>query len=76
MILSKTTGAAETLRGSLLVNPTDADKVAQTIEQALCMDEEERKQRQRTSLKEVRSQTTYVCLFGYLRRRGVLLIKM
>jgi trehalose-6-phosphate synthase len=68
LILSKTTGAAETLRGSLLVNPTDVDEVAQTIERALCMDEEERKQRQQTSLKEVRRQTRYVCHLGCLRR--------
>jgi trehalose 6-phosphate synthase len=68
LILSKTTGAAETLRGSLLVNPTDVDEVAQTIERALCIDEEERKQRQQTSLKEVRRQTRYVCHLGCLRR--------
>jgi trehalose 6-phosphate synthase len=66
LILSKSTGAAETLHGSLLVNPTDTDEVAQTIERALCMDEEERKQRQQTSLKKVRSQTRYVLSFWML----------
>jgi trehalose 6-phosphate synthase len=66
LILSKHTGAADTLRGSLLVDPTNADEIAQTIERALDMDEEERKRRQQASLETVRIQTRYVCHFSNL----------
>jgi trehalose-6-phosphate synthase len=61
LILSKHAGAADTLRGSLLVDPTDVDEIAQAIAQALDMDVDERKRRQQVSLEIVRSQTRYVC---------------
>jgi trehalose-6-phosphate synthase len=61
LIISKHAGAAHALRGSLLIDPMDADETAQTIERVLDMDEDERKRRQQASLETVRSQTRYVC---------------
>jgi trehalose-6-phosphate synthase len=58
LILSKHTGAAEMLQGGLLVDPTNINEIVQTIERALDMDEAERKRRQQTSLKTVKSQTS------------------
>jgi trehalose-6-phosphate synthase len=58
LILSKHTGAAETLHGSLLVDPANIDEIVQTIEQALDMDEAERKRRQYASLETVKSRTS------------------
>jgi trehalose 6-phosphate synthase len=45
LILSKYTGSARELAGALLVNPYDADQMADAMYAALCMPEEERRQR-------------------------------
>jgi trehalose 6-phosphate synthase len=63
LILSKHAGAANTLQGSLIVDPTDALEIAQTIERALDMEDDQRRRMQQASLETVRSQTRYVCPF-------------
>ncbi len=45
LILSRFAGAADALREALIVNPYDADEVAEAIHQALTMDLGERKER-------------------------------
>jgi trehalose 6-phosphate synthase len=42
MILSEFAGAAEYLKGSLIINPWDTDGVADAIHKALTMGEEQR----------------------------------
>lgn len=58
LVISRQAGAADTLQGSLLVDPSNTDEIAETIEQALDMDIDEQKQRQQKSLETVRSQTS------------------
>ena len=45
LILSRFAGAADQLREALIVNPFDADEVAEAIDRALTMDLAERKER-------------------------------
>jgi trehalose 6-phosphate synthase len=45
LILSRFAGAADQLREALIVNPFDADEVAEAINQALTMELPERKER-------------------------------
>jgi len=45
LVLSRLTGAAETMREALLVNPFDVDATASAIQRALAMSEEERASR-------------------------------
>jgi trehalose 6-phosphate synthase len=45
LILSRFAGAADQLREALIVNPFDADEVAEAINQALTMELAERKER-------------------------------
>ena len=52
LILSEFAGAAEQLKGALLVNPHDTAHLAATIHQALEMDIDERKRRWR-ELREI-----------------------
>jgi trehalose 6-phosphate synthase len=54
LILSRFAGAAEDLEEALIVNPYDADEVAQALQLAIKMPIEEKRERYRALLKRVR----------------------
>ncbi len=54
LVLSRFAGAAEDLQEALIVNPYDADDVAQAIQRAICMPREERIERHAALLARVR----------------------
>ena len=54
LVLSRFAGAAEDLQEALIVNPYDADDVAQAIQRAICMRREERIERHAALLARVR----------------------
>ena len=56
LVLSRFAGAAEQLKEALLVNPYDTHGTAETVQQALHMPLEERRQRHRKLLARVREQ--------------------
>jgi trehalose 6-phosphate synthase len=59
LILSRFTGAARELRDALLVNPYDADGVADALRSALTMDERERSLRMSRLRRQVRENNIY-----------------
>ncbi|MGA8170539.1 MAG: trehalose-6-phosphate synthase, partial [Methylocystis sp.] len=54
LVLSRFAGAAEDLQEALIVNPYDADDVAQAIQRAITMPREERIERHAALLARVR----------------------
>ncbi len=54
LVLSRFAGAAEDLEKALIVNPYDADDVAQALQQAINMPQTERCERHDALLKRVR----------------------
>jgi trehalose-6-phosphate synthase len=59
LILSRFTGAARELRDALIVNPYDAEQLAEAIRFALEMDPEERKARMQRMRRIVREHNIY-----------------
>jgi len=51
MILSELAGAAQSLNGSIIVNPWDSQQLADAIHEAVTMDMETRKENQRKLFK-------------------------
>lgn len=51
MILSEFAGAAQSLNGSIIVNPWDSQQLADAIHEAVTMDAETRKENQRKLFK-------------------------
>jgi len=70
LVLSRFAGAAEQLKEALLVNPYDADGTADTIQQALQMPLEERKERHQKLLANVRQQDVHWWRKTYLAALG------
>lgn len=58
LLLGKRIGAANTLRGAVLIEPLDAEDVATNIQLALEMPGDERRSRQETNVKTVKTQTS------------------
>src|SRR5215216_2663354 len=54
LILSRFAGAAEDLQEALIVNPYDADEVAQALQRAINMAQAERRERHKALLNRVR----------------------
>jgi alpha,alpha-trehalose-phosphate synthase [UDP-forming] len=59
LILSQFTGASRELRDALIVNPYDADQLAEAIRMALEMDAQERHQRMQRMRRTVREHNVY-----------------
>lgn len=57
MIISEFAGAAQSLNGSIVVNPWDSQQVADAIHQAVTLDDETRAENQRKLFK--------VCTFNW-----------
>jgi len=58
LLLGKHTGAASTLKGAVLIDPTNSEEVGASIKSALEMDVKERRRRQETNLRTVTTQTS------------------
>lgn len=54
MILSEFAGAAQSLNGSIVVNPWDSQQVAKAIHEAVTMDPETKKENHRKLFKVIR----------------------
>lgn len=67
LILSRFAGAAEDLQEALIVNPYDADEVAQALQRAILMPKEERLERHRALLVRVRKHDACNWMSGFLR---------
>jgi trehalose 6-phosphate synthase len=65
LVLSRFAGAAEDLQEALIVNPYDADDVAQAIQRAISMPREERIERHAALLARVREHDAcnWMCKF-------------
>jgi trehalose 6-phosphate synthase len=67
LVLSRFAGAAEDLEQALIVNPYDADEVAQAMQRAILMPREERIERHRALLARVREHDSRNWMNGFLR---------
>ena len=67
LVLSKFAGAAEELEEALIVNPYDADEVAETLHTALEMPLGERQERQSALLARIRAHDAYNWQASFLR---------
>lgn len=70
LILSRFAGAAEDLQEALIVNPYDADEVAQAMQRAIVMPRAERIERHAALLARVRERDAYNWMGGFLRALG------
>ncbi|ABF90730.1 alpha,alpha-trehalose-phosphate synthase/trehalose-phosphatase [Myxococcus xanthus DK 1622] len=68
LVLSEFAGAAAELGGALIVNPYDVDAMADAIEKALGMAEEERRTRMHTLRKQVKSRDVHWWTSSFLDR--------
>ncbi|WP_426749212.1 bifunctional alpha,alpha-trehalose-phosphate synthase (UDP-forming)/trehalose-phosphatase [Myxococcus sp. Y35] len=68
LVLSEFAGAAAELGGALVVNPYDVDALADAIEKALGMAEEDRRARMRTLRKQVKSRDVHWWTSSFLDR--------
>lgn len=68
LLLSQFAGAAEELQEALIVNPYDADDVADRLHEALTMPRDERRDRHATLLARIRRQDAKAWLEGFLSR--------
>lgn len=68
LVLSEFAGAAAELGGALIVNPYDVDAMADAIEKALGMAEEERRARMHTLRKQVKSRDVHWWTSSFLDR--------
>ena len=59
MILSEFAGAAQSLNGSIVVNPWDSQQVANAIHEAVTMDSETRKENHRKLFKVIHTVSSY-----------------
>ncbi|HEY8262270.1 MAG TPA: trehalose-6-phosphate synthase [Methylosinus sp.] len=67
LVLSRFAGAAEELQEALIVNPYDADEVANAMQKAIVMPLAERKERHAALLERVRKHDAYNWMEGFLR---------
>jgi len=67
LVLSRFAGAAEDLEEALIVNPYDADEVAQAMQRAIVMPKEERVERHRALLARVRAHDAQNWMSEFLR---------
>jgi len=68
LLLSQFAGAAEELQEALIVNPYDADDVADRLHEALMMPRDERRSRHAALLARIRLQDAKAWLEGFLAR--------
>ncbi len=68
LVLSRFAGAAEELDGALLVNPHDPDEVAEALDAALSMPQDERLSRWRSMFETVRRGTARAWAANFLKR--------
>jgi len=66
LVLSRFAGAAEQLKEALLVNPYDTHGTAETVQQALQMPLEERRERHQKLLARIREQDVHWWREGFL----------
>ena len=59
LVLSRFAGAADELKGSLLVNPYDIEGMAAAMDRALTMPREERQERWRSNMETVETNTIH-----------------
>jgi len=76
LVLSRLTGAAETMHEALRVNPYDADGVAEALHEALCMDQSERDERMRAMQNRERRNDVHAWLRRFLEAAGAPLSPM
>jgi trehalose 6-phosphate synthase len=62
MVLSEFTGAAQSLNGSLIVNPWNTEEMAEALHEAVTMGDEQRKINYEKLAKYVNKYTRWVCL--------------
>ena len=67
LVLSRFAGAAEDLEEALIVNPYDADEVAQAIQRAIVMPRKERIKRHRALMKRIRARDGRKWMENFLR---------
>ncbi|MBG0809771.1 alpha,alpha-trehalose-phosphate synthase (UDP-forming) [Methylosinus sp. H3A] len=67
LVLSRFAGAAEELQEALIVNPYDADEVANAMQKAIVMPLAERKERHAALLTRVRKHDSFNWMDGFLR---------
>lgn len=67
LVLSRFAGAAEDLEEALIVNPYDADEVAQAMQRAILMPRGERIERHHALLARVREHDSHHWMGGFLR---------
>ncbi len=67
LVLSRFAGAAEDLEEALVVNPYDADEVANAIQRAITMPREERVERHRALMARIRERDACAWVGGFLR---------
>jgi trehalose 6-phosphate synthase len=67
LVLSRFAGAAEYLQEALIVNPYDADEVAQAMQRAIVMPREERIERHAALLEKVQEHDARNWMGGFLR---------
>lgn len=67
LVLSRFAGAAEDLQEALIVNPYDADEVANAMQKAIVMRLPERKERHAALLARARQHDSYNWMDGFLR---------
>lgn len=67
LVLSRFAGAAEELQEALIVNPYDADEVANAMQKAIVMPKAERKERHAALIDRVRKHDAYNWMDSFLR---------
>ncbi len=70
LVLSRFAGAAEDLAEALIVNPYDADEVAQAIQHAIVMPQNERIERHRALMSRIRARDEQNWVEGFLATLG------
>ena len=70
LVLSRFAGAAEDLEEALIVNPYDADEVAQAIQRAIVMPRKERIKRHRALMKRIRARDGRKWMESFLNALG------
>ena len=70
LVLSRFAGAAEDLEEALIVNPYDADEVAQAIQRAIVMPREERIERHRALMTRLRARDGQKWMESFLSALG------
>jgi len=68
LVLSRFAGAASAMQGAILVNPFDPDEIADALDLALRMSEQDRRARWRTMDQAVRASTAAIWAKSFLKR--------